>query len=274
MNSTFSVVDGLDLEAYLRRIGYTGALKPTYATLEALHLAHATHIPFENLDVLLKRPIRLDLAGLQEKLVRGGRGGYCFEQNLLLAAALEQVGFPVKLVAARVRHRGDRDLPRTHMFLMVGADGADWVADAGFGGEGLLMPVRFGDDRETRHYAWTYRIVEEKPGQWLLQSKRQDGWGNLYCFTLDPQTPADCEMANHYTSTHPDSPFVSTLTAQLPTPDARHVLRNRELIVDRGGGKVERRELRDDDEVLAVLAGTFGLSFPAGTRFGYRGTMP
>ncbi len=264
--------DGFDLDAYFRRIGYAGARQPTYAVLEALHLAHATNIPFENLDVLLKRPIRLDLASLQEKLVRGGRGGYCFEQNLLLAAALGRLGFPLKLVAAKVRHRGDRDLPRTHMLLMVNAGGADWVADVGFGGEGLLMPVPFGGGREANHYAWTYRIMEEKAGQWLLQSKRQDGWGNLYSFTLDPQTPADCDMANHYTSTHPDSPFVSTLTAQLPTPRARHVLRNRELIVDRGGGQIERRVLRDEDEVLEALTGTFGLRFPAGTRFPYRET--
>lgn len=260
--------DPFDLEAYLRRIGYVGATAPTYAVLEALHLAHATHIPFENLDVLLKRPIRLDLASLQAKLVAGGRGGYCFEQNLLLAAALGRIGFAFKLIAAKVRHRGDRDLPRTHLFLMVSADGADWVADVGFGGEGLLLPVPFGDGREARHYAWTYRIIEEKPGQWLLQSKRQDGWGNLYAFTLDPQTPADCEMANHYTSTHPDSPFVGTLTAQLPTPEARYVLRNRELTVDRGGGRIERRLLKNDDEVLETLAGTFGLRLPAGTRFG------
>jgi N-hydroxyarylamine O-acetyltransferase len=263
-------MSSIDLEAYLQRIAYEGPCEPTCAVLEALHLAHATHIPFENLDVLLKRPIRLDLASLQEKLVRGGRGGYCFEQNLLLSAALGAIGFPSRLVAAKVRHRGDRDLPRTHMFLMVSADGGEWVADVGFGGEGLLLPVPFGGGREASHYAWTYRIIEEKPGQWLLQSKRPDGWGNLYGFTLDPQTAADCEMANHYTSTHPDSPFVSTLTAQLPTPEARHVLRNRELAVDRGGGRVERRVLRDDDEVLDVLAGTFGLRFPRGTRFPYR----
>ena len=109
----------LDLDAYLKRIGYAGARQPTLAVLEALHLAHATHIPFENLDVLLGRPIRLDLASLQAKLVAGGRGGYCFEQNLLIAAVLGQLGFEVKLIAARVRHRGDKDLPRTHMLVMV-----------------------------------------------------------------------------------------------------------------------------------------------------------
>jgi N-hydroxyarylamine O-acetyltransferase len=263
----------LDLDAYLKRIGYSGALEPTCSVLEALHLAHATHIPFENIDVLLKRPIGLDLASLQEKLVKSERGGYCFEQNLMLAAALGRLGFSLRLIAARVRHRGDRDLPRTHMFLLVEAEGSEWVADVGFGGEGLLKPVHFGGGREARHYAWTYRIVEEKPGQWLMQSRRPEAWANLYSFTLDPQTRADCEMANHYTATHPDSPFVSTLTAQLPTPEVRHVLRNRELTADRGGGRLERRLLKDDDEVLEVLAGTFGLRFPAGTRFGYRDTI-
>jgi N-hydroxyarylamine O-acetyltransferase len=258
------------LEAYLRRIGYAGALNPTYPVLEALHLAHATRIPFENLDVLLGRSIGLDLAGLQRKLVAGGRGGYCFEHNLLFAAVLGKLGFDAKLLGAKVRHRGDKDLPRTHMLLLVGVEGEEWVADVGFGGEGLLLPVPFGAGREARHFAWTYRIIEERAGQWLLQSRRDSAWANLYCFTLQPQTLADCVMANHYTSTHPDSPFVSTLIVQLPTPEARYILRNRELVVDRGDGSSARRTLAGDDELLDVLAGTFGLRFPAGTRFPYR----
>ena len=256
-----------DLQAYLRRIGYAGPLDPTLAVLERLHLAHATHIPFESLDVLLGRPIRLDLAGLQEKLVAGGRGGYCFEQNLLLAAALREAGFEVRQLAARVRHRGDKPLPRTHMLLLVRIEGADYIADVGFGGEGLLLPVPFRAAAECRHYAWTYRVVEESPGQWLVQSLRASEWANLYSFTLEPQTREDYEMANHYTATHPDSPFVRTLIVQLPTPAARYALRDRELTVDRGGGRIERRTLAGDDEVLAALAATFGLHFPPGTRF-------
>jgi N-hydroxyarylamine O-acetyltransferase len=257
----------LDLDAYLKRIDYPGPLQPTLAVLEAIHLAHATHIPFESVDVLLGRPIRLDLAGLQEKLVAGGRGGYCFEQNLLLAAALRELGFDVRQLAARVRHRGDKPLPRTHMLLMVRVGGADIIADVGFGGEGLLLPVPFRPGAECRHYAWTYRVMEEHAGQWLLQSARGAEWSNLYSFTLEPQTLADYEMANHYTATHPDSPFVRALIVQLPTPAARHALRDRELSTDRGGGTTERRALADDDEVLRVLSGTFGLRFPPGTRF-------
>src|SRR5262249_40888697 len=125
----------LDLDAYRQRIGYTGELAPTRAVLEALHLAHATHVPFENLDIQLGRPIRIDLESLQSKLVCGRRGGYCFELNTLFAAVLERTGFRVTRLAARVRLSATRLLPRTHMLLRVEAGGAAYLADVGFGGE-------------------------------------------------------------------------------------------------------------------------------------------
>jgi len=260
--------DALDLDAYLGRVGYSGSMQPVRATLEALHLAHATRIPFENLDILLKRPIRLDLASLQDKLVRGRRGGYCFEQNLLFSSVLERLGYPVTRLAARVHYRNRPKVPRTHILLRVEAEGAVWIADVGFGLEGLLLPVPFVAGCEARQFAWSYRVVESD-GEWALQSLRNGSWTDLYSFTLDPCLPVDFEPANHYTATHPDSSFVRTLTAQLPTPEVRYRLRNRELVLDRGAS-VTRRVLADDDELLAVLAETFGLHFPAGTRFAYR----
>ena len=261
----------LDLDAYLKRVGYTGAREPSRDALDALHLAHATRIPFENLDILLGRPVGLDLRSLQEKLVAGGRGGYCYEQNLLLAAALEAMGYRVRRLAARVRYRTDRILPRLHMLLLVEVDGARLIADAGFGLEGLLRPVPFEAGRESRQFAWTYRVVEVD-GEWMLQSLRSGAWTNLYSFTLEPQTLADYELANFYSSVHPDSRFTRTLVVQLPGPEARLALRNLELITDRGAD-VSTRMLKGDEELLAVLAGTFGLRFPAGTRFKYRATM-
>ena len=258
----------LDLAAYLGRIGYSGSVQPSRATLEALHLAHATHIPFENLDILLGRPIRLDLASLQDKLVRGRRGGYCFEQNLLFASVLERLGYSVTRLAARVYYRNQPKVPRTHIALLARIEGAAWLADVGFGLEGLLLPVPFVAGREARQFAWTYRVIESE-GEWTLQSLREQSWTELYSFSLEPCLAVDFEPANHYTATHPDSRFMRTLTAQLPTPEVRYRLRNRELMLDRGAG-VSRRILADDDELLAVLAGTFGLRFPAGTRFAYR----
>lgn len=270
MSSPVSELPRLDLPAYLERIGYSGSLEPTQPVLEALHLAHATHIPFENLDILLGRPIRLDLESLQAKLVRARRGGYCFEQNLLFAAVLERLGFTLTRLAARVRYRTSHLLPRTHMLMQVRLDDATWLADVGFGAEGLLLPVRFDPLRPTRQFAWTYRVVEQTEArQWALQSLRNGAWMDLYLFTLEPQHPIDFELPNYYVSTHPDSRFVLTLTAQRVAPEGRHILRNRELSVDRGG-EIASRTLADDDELLTVLADTFGLHFPRGTRFRYR----
>jgi N-hydroxyarylamine O-acetyltransferase len=258
-------LDGAGLQRYLDRIGYVGAVDPTPAVLRGLHLAHATRIPFENLDILLGRPIRLDLASLQSKLVDGRRGGYCFEHNLLFAAVLRTLGFRLTPLAARVRYRATAVLPRTHMLLLVHCADTDWIADTGFGGEGLLQPVAFAPMRETRQYAWTYRVGGAS-GERTLQSRHGADWVDLYSFTLEPQLLADYELANYYMSTHPDSRFTRTLTVQLPGTRMRAVLRGMEMTED-DGHHVKTTILSDEAQRLEVLAGRFGLHFPPGTRF-------
>ena len=93
----------IDLDAYCARIGYDGPREATLESLRALHNLHPQAIPFENLDPLLKRPVKLDAASLQAKLVEGGRGGYCFEHNSLFAHVLRALGFKVQEATARVR---------------------------------------------------------------------------------------------------------------------------------------------------------------------------
>ncbi|HWB09528.1 MAG TPA: arylamine N-acetyltransferase [Pirellulales bacterium] len=255
----------LDLDAYFQRIGYAGPREATTAVLEQIHLAHATHIPFENLDIQLGRPIAIDLASIQGKLVAGRRGGYCFEQNTLLAAALENLGFGVTPLSGRVRLGASRILPRTHMLLNVQAAGEDWLADVGFGTGGLLKPLRMRPEVVSRQFSWSFRLIQEA-GFWRLQSLREGTWQDLYVFTLEPHHAIDFEMANHYVSTHPGSRFVQTLAVQKQSPGACYLLRNRELTVIEGE-TTSVRQIRDDESLLAVLAETFGLEFPPGTRF-------
>jgi N-hydroxyarylamine O-acetyltransferase len=155
------------------------------------------------------------------------------------------------------------------MTLLVEVDGKRWLADVGFGGEGLLRPVPFDSAEPSVQFRWTYRVVP-RDDSWILQSLRDGTWIDLYGFGLEAQEQIDYEMANYYTSTHPSSRFVHTLTAQKTTPDRRTVLRNRELTVDAGAAGVKARELASDDELLGVLRDDFGLDFPAGTRFPFR----
>lgn len=254
-----------DLSAYLDRIGYTGDLTPGPVLLNTLHLAHAARIPFENLDILLGRPIRVDLGSIQSKLVYEKRGGYCFEHNLLMAGMLQELGFAVTPLAARVRLGGDRVRARTHMLLMVDLDDRQWLADVGFGAKGFLEPLPFEAGRPFRRFHWTYRIAAEDRA-WVLQSLEGGRWIDLYAFTLEPQHWIDYKVANYYVSTHPDSQFAKGIVVQRPTPEARYSLFDLDLSIDRGGGP-ETRTLADPDELLEVLEETFGLVFPPGTRF-------
>jgi N-hydroxyarylamine O-acetyltransferase len=256
----------LDLDAYLNRIGYAGARQPTIDVLNALHLAHATHIPFENLDILLGRPIRLDLASLQAKMVTNRRGGYCFEHNLLFQAVLASLGYAVKPLAARVRLGDPRVRARTHMLLLVTVDDQPMVTDVGFGGGGLLHPMPLVEAQPLRHYAWDFRFVREGSG-WVLQSQSNGHWKDLYTFTLDRQYRIDYEVANYYVSTHPASQFTQGLFVQQATPERRYFLHADTLTIDRGPGQETIQALADNEARLAVLADTFGLHFPPGTTF-------
>ena len=254
----------LDLNAYFRRIDYAGPREPSLACLEAVHLAHATHIPFENLDIQLGLPIRLDLATLEDKLVRRRRGGYCFEQNTLFHAVLLRLGFKLETLEARVRFGATELSSRSHMTLRVHLPEGDWLADVGFGGEGLLGPVRWDGEVDDR-FGERHRLHPEGR-RGVLQVQRPEGWFDLYAVEPEPVYPVDYLVGNHYTSSYPESRFVKTLTAQLPTPGARHLLRNRSYAVQRGA-EVETREISDSEELLTLLRETFGLDFPPGTRF-------
>lgn len=253
----------VDLEAYFDRIAYTGDRNAGIQTLTDLHLAHATHVPFENLDVMLKRPIRLDLESLQAKIVQQRRGGYCFEQNLLFASVLSQLGFSVDLLQARVRFGTERVLPRTHVALAVDIGGERWLADLGFGSCGLLLPIPLIPG-EYRQFAWSYRLSCQSD-QWILQAPIGAAWQDLYVFDLEPQLAVDFEPPNHYVSTHPDSRFVQTLTVQRVAPEKRLVLRNTELTTTTPAGE-SRSTIAGHAELMHVLSSEFGLNIPSGTR--------
>ncbi|MGK4003376.1 arylamine N-acetyltransferase [Sorangium sp. So ce1036] len=268
MNFATQATSSLDLDAYLTRIGYRGPLAATREVLHALHAAHVCTIPFENADVLLGRRIRTDLASVQAKLVTARRGGYCFEQNTLFVAVLRRLGFKVTTLSARVRFQRTEITPRSHMLAQVDLPEGPFLVDVGFGGPGIVYPVRLVEGEIQAQSTDAYRLRREG-AYWVLESRTREGWQDLYAFTLEEHYPADYEVANHYTSTHPDSMFVNHLVAALPSPEGRVTLRDRSLAVSRGG-RVERVEL-DRGEILSVLKDRFGLELPPGAQLSCAG---
>ena len=258
-----------ELEAYFDRIGYAGPVEPTLQTLNGVMHAHVRAIPFENLDVLLGRSIDLSPEGIHRKLVTGRRGGYCFEQNGLLLLVLEAIGFEVTPLSARVRYQRPRDYTpaRTHLFLRVNVHGIPWVADVGVGSLSLSSAIRLDVEGEQQTLHEPRRIIRED-GRWFHQVRFGDEWHDVLEFTGEEMPPIDRELANWYTSAHPQSHFRNRLIAARALPDGGRVtLLNRELSVRGRDGASQIRLLQQPTELLAVLAERFGLRFETGTIF-------
>ncbi|MBC3542252.1 arylamine N-acetyltransferase [Rufibacter sediminis] len=255
--------DGIDLERYLARINYTGALSPTLETLRQLHYHHALAIPFENLTPFLKQPVLLDLESLQRKLVEENRGGYCFEQNTLFGEVLRSLGFQVKGLAARVLWNVPAGVTtaRGHMLLLVHLDGEDYLADVGFGGLTLTSPVRLRDSGEQKTPHETFK-VEALEDEFVLKAHLQGNWKPLYRFSLQEQFAPDYDMANWFTSTHPRSPFVNGLMFAKTTPEARYGMRNFELNIHYANGITEKEVLTTPAQVKTVMEEVFQISLP------------
>lgn len=250
-----------DLDAYLARIGLHG--RPDWM---AVHRAHASSIPFENLDPATGTPVSLDPDHVENKLVARRRGGYCFEHNLVFKAALEALGFgAVTPMLARVRAGAGGSGPRpcSHLLLRVtGDDGTWWHADVGFGGDTLLDPIPFGPGPAVEQSGWRYQVVEDGP-ELVLQMWRDDDWIDLYGFVPEPAELIDIDVANWYTSTNPRSPFVAGIFVAKQFPGMRRTLMARRdmpeaHLTERTPDTVSDQSLPTTD-IAGILAAQFGL---------------
>ena len=254
----------IDLNAYLRRIGYDGSLKSDLATLRAITTAHVAAIPFENLNPLLRLPVSLELADIERKLVHEHRGGYCFEQNGLLLEALRALGYDVSGLIARVLWMKPEDamVAQTHMLLRVELAGESWLVDVGFGSMALSGALRLQPDITQSTGNEPFRLLHQH-GEWRMQAQVKEEWRTLYRFDLQPRPAIDYVVANHYTSTYPESHFLHGLIVARTLSDRRLGLRNREFVVHHTGGESVRRALEGVDEIKQVIREQFGIRLPA-----------
>jgi len=260
MQDAGSVRSEVDLAAYGRRIGFSGALKPTLDTLKQLIVRHVDRIPFENVDVLLGKGVDIAPAAIDRKLLQDGRGGYCYEHGGLFKRVLRSAGFAVESIAARVRWGAPegRTLARTHMALLVTLDDQRWLVDVGFGGLVPTAPLSITHEgpQATSHEA--FRIVREA-GIYFLQASLNDVWTNIYEFSGDPLQDIDYEPLNWFNSTSPKSAFRNNLMLARTSADKRYGLKNGVLSIRANDGTMSRREVSSAD--LPEVFDLFSLQF-------------
>jgi N-hydroxyarylamine O-acetyltransferase len=261
----------VNLNGYFERIGFAGSIAPTLATLELILALHPAAIAFENLDPLLGEPIKLDLQSLQRKLLTDGRGGYCFEQNLLLMAMLRELEFTVRGHAARVLWNNPEGLsgPPTHMVLTVEIGGTLYLVDAGFGGLTPTAPLKLKTEAEQATPHETYRLINSDKS-WQLEARINGEWQALYLFDLAERSLEEYQELNSFVSTDPGSAFTRQLRVALSPSGRRLALLNNRLTVHADGQEPQRRVLESVAELREVLAEEFGITLPDGERLDAR----
>jgi N-hydroxyarylamine O-acetyltransferase len=255
------------IDAYFARIGYRGSRAPTLETLNEIVRAHVQTIPFENIDVVLGKPIELAIERIVHKLVHERRGGYCFEQNTLLLHVLTELGYRVKPLSARVRYQRPRDYTpaRTHLLVRVELD-QSYLADVGVGSMSLTSALRLDEHGEQSTPHEPRRLLREND-RIYHQVRFGDEWHDVAELTLEEMPEIDRITANWYTSTHPQSHFKSRLTVARATPTGRIAIANDELI--RREATTEKQRIESPRHLLQLLDEEFGISLPEAPRYSW-----
>jgi arylamine N-acetyltransferase len=261
------------LAAYFVRLGLDAVPPVTPDGLAALQSAHRQAITFENVDVLLRRPILIDSDAAFAKLIERGRGGYCFEQNRLYADMLAAMGLPTRPLLGRPRLGMAEDAigPRTHVLLLAELEGQPWILDAGFGGSFVPpLPLADGAQAETPDGACHRLVRSGRPdAEWMLyragpqattdgRASDHDGWQAQYSFDLAPVMPMDLEQANHWTATWPASRFLAAPIISRVLPAGFAALTGTTLSVA-DGGTADKYDIASAEEWREVAACHFAL---------------
>lgn len=254
----------MNIPQYLERIQYREPLKPDIDTLRGLQLAHMMAVPFENLDIGLKRPIMIDEESIWEKLIVQKRGGFCYELNGLFAWLLKQIGFDVTYLNARVfNSEGKPDIDFDHLALLVRIPGQPgrWLADAGFG-DSFMEPLNLDDGSEQSQGLRSYRLEQTSDGYIVWQRNYDGSWERHYLFDLQAHRfPEEYESACLYHQTSPESSFTHNSIISRATPDGRVSLEDGRLILTTNGQRTNR-PLESEDEYHALLKEYFGIILP------------
>ncbi|WP_419571262.1 arylamine N-acetyltransferase family protein [Rheinheimera sp.] len=233
--------ENFDLAAYFQRIGYTGPVEQSLETLHDLMRTQLFAVPFENLDVQAGQVVSMVPEQIVEKIVQQRRGGYCYEVNGLFAMALQALGFSYRFVAARPMFYPVRR-PKTHMVLLVEAEGEQYLLDLGFGSYGIRAPIALSQlDTELEQDFDRFKLTLDDKGAYVLQAKVDGQWLSQFGFDGYESEWVDFMPANYLNSTHPDTIFVQKLLVIRHSPQGRDILLGDQLKQIRAEGTQVRQ---------------------------------
>jgi N-hydroxyarylamine O-acetyltransferase len=254
-----------DPALYLQRLGFETPPPPTLDTLRQLQLRHTGTFPFENVSTIIGEPVLIDLPSIEQKVLRGGRGGYCYELNYLYLSLLLELGFNARGISGRVVMGQPEGAwtARTHRLNLVTIDGTRYLSDVGFGGMVPTAPLLLDTDAEqpTPHESY---CIEPQADGYMLRAFVSGEWRPMYLFDLQRQEAIDYTVGNWYVSTHPESPFANRLMAARTGDGWRRTLSNGSFAIHRLGAESERREVTDVEALIVLLEQEFGIRVPEG----------
>lgn len=249
-----------NLKLYLQRLGFESPPPATLETLCQLQLRHTGVFPFENLATITGAAVPIDLPSIEEKVLLGGRGGYCYELNHLFFALLLELGFDARSISGRVVMNQPEGswTARTHRLSLVTIGAERYITDVGFGGMVPTAPLLLDTEAEQATPHEPYRIERQVDG-YMLRANVAGEWRPMYLFDLQRQEDIDYTVGNWYVSTHPQSPFTQRLMVARTGDGWRKTLNNGSFAIHRMNAQSERRELTEVDELIDVLQREFGL---------------
>lgn len=255
----------VNLKAYFDRIGFAGSIAPTVATLELLHALHPATIPFENLDPLIGKPVALDQASLERKLLAERRGGYCFEHNLLFMRVLAELDYEVRPLLARVIWPIDAEngaTEPTHLLLLVEINGQKYIADVGFAGLTLTTPLRLRAEADQATPHQNFRLMGGDP-EWTLEVQLGEDWRPVYAFTTANVSEEEIAALQARLAVEPPPRFQNNLVVSLSPTGKRQSLVGARYTLRPLEGEEQKTDITSLEQMRAILTGEFGLTLPA-----------
>jgi N-hydroxyarylamine O-acetyltransferase len=256
---------------YLERIGidHSSVSEPDMEALRRICQAHVTTIPFENLAIVGDphgkhdgSGITLSVSQLYEKIVERKRGGYCFELNGLFHWLLDELGYDIDRVAARVTGDGGVELPANHHSNIVHLDGR-YVVDVGMGRPKIRRPIPIDGSPHTDDVGVVWRVVESsRPDvthQVEFRYEDDESWTRRYVFDETPRQLSYFEPTNDYLQSAPESTFTGSPTVSIGTEEGLLELKS-DRVIEYIGDEQDEKAV-SPDRWHDVLAGRFGVSW-------------